>query len=1132
VLTLALLWALSAPTRAAGLAIELDVQQVSVPLVSDPDDVSTRGIESINDGTADQILTGSQEDERFGIYAMDSAGDVDGDGYVDVIVGSYRYDADGGIETFDGIAYIFPGSASGVGATPIVTLTIGQAEACFGNKVAGLGDVNGDGYPDIAVSAYNFDAPTNNEGAVFVYYGSESGIGDTPSITLTGVATTTYLGVGLAGAGDVNGDGYADLIVAAHGYDNGEENEGAIFVYQGSAMGLSATPAVTIENNIAGAMLKIVAGAGDVNGDGYADVVIGSNEYNSQDGIAYVHHGSVAGINPTPAVTLTTAQAGDLFATDVAGAGDVNGDGYADVVIGAQNFTNGEVDEGAFFVYHGSAVGISATPVVTVESDLENARLGKAVAGVGDVDGDGYGDLLAGARVYDQPYNDAGAAFLYHGTADGIDAANAVWLSPVSGGQYGYNVARAGDVNADGYADIMVAQDYYHDPVSRAGGVYIYHGGGDDLQSPAAWTATGGSNGTFFGRVASAGDVNGDGFSDVIVGSYGYDDKTGRAYIYLGESDGLATTAAVTLTGEEAGSNFGAAATSAGDVNGDGYSDVLVGAGGYMTGTGRVYLYHGSAGGLIDTPALVFTGENEGDALARSAPAGDVNGDGYADVIISASNYPSAGGDGRVYLYLGSAGGLSATPALTLTGSGAERFGIDLDTAGDVNGDGYADVVVGASRYSGGLGAIYVYHGGADGLSATPAFTATGEGGDARFGVAVGTAGDVNGDGYSDVVVGAEYYYTSVYQEGWAYVFAGSETGLNSTPIFAESDAPQIFGHDVSAAGDVNGDGYDDILIGVPGYPNFSQRIGRILVYHGSATGPDGTPDFIATGETNNSRFGNSVGTAGDVNGDGFADIIVGAPNYPNDDDLGKVYLYSSEMGRPVLAGQIRGDGSNLPVLTWGLSHDADGFTAQINATDPRGRGYVGVEVEACPAGTPFGDESCANHVSQGWTMTGLAGAVLQETLTGLSEGAIYAWRSRVLYDSHSNPYGPWRRTFASSLKADLRVGELPEIVVVSPSDGVESVALVASVVITFSELIDAGTLEYTITPDPGGWMATWSDGDSVVTLSHDGFDSGTFYTVTVTAADDLVGYSLGNAPYEWSFKTTYTVYLPLALKN
>ena len=1053
---------------------------VDSPPQLDADAASALAPESILTGDADRILEGNQTDVRLGIHGLDTAGDVNGDGYVDIIVGSDLYDVPGNLYVEEGVAFIFHGSASGVEAMPAVTLTVGQDYADFGRSVAGAGDINGDGYADVVVGAPVYDAPANNEGAVFVYYGSASGISATPAITLQGALPNISLGRSVAGAGDVNGDGYADIIVAADGYDNGEENEGAAFVYHGSATGLVATPAITLENNITETQLRAVDGAGDVNGDGYADVVIGSGLYDTNNGIVYVHHGSSAGVLSTPAITLQSVIAGGRFGISLAGAGDVNGDGYADVVIGADQYANSEDLEGAIFVYHGSATGISATPAITVETNMAGSWLGNSVAGAGDVNGDGYADVIAGARVYDLPYTDAGVAFVYRGSAGGIDPTTATALSGVSGIQYGYRVAGAGDVNGDGYADVMVAQDYYSNGQSREGAVYIYHGGGDTLQSAAAWTATGEAASDSFGAVAAAGDVNGDGFSDVLVGASGYMANTGRAYLYLGGIEGLSTTAALTLTGDVEGDQFGPVAA-AGDVNGDGYADVVVGARGYLTHTGRAYLYLGSAAGLNPTPALTLTGENEGDYFGRAATAGDVNGDGYADVVIAAHYYPGGGQQGKIYLYHGSAAGLSATPALTITGEGTDRFGVSVGTAGDVNGDGYADVVVGAEMYPNGAGhgRVYVYHGSSTGLSATPAFIVTGASHDNRFGTTVSTAGDVNGDGYSDIVVGADYY-TIGWQEGRAYVYLGGSGGLDTTPVFVATGEYGIdhFGRAVGTAGDVNGDGYADVVIGAPDYPA-NNRVGRVYVYFGGEGGPDTTPDFIVDGQVSGNRFGSPAGTAGDVDGDGFSDLLVGAPPYSS--SRGKAYLYTNGDGRQVLHRQLRGDGSDVPVQPWGLSYDPDGFLVRMNATDPMGRGVVKLQVEACPAGVSLGDASCVDHVTPSWTDVTInpSGIVFTETLSGLSGDTVYRWRARVLYDSLFYPYGPWRRLFGQGMEADLRVGTPPDVAVhktVTP--GIAGPGQTVTYTLAFTNpgsLAAAGVIIVDQIPAPLTDLAYWS---------------------------------------------------------
>ena len=229
-------------------------------------------------------------------------------------------------------------------------------------------------------------------------------------------------------------------------------------------------------------------------------------------------------------------------------------------------------------------------------------------------------------------------------------------------------------------------------------------------------------------------------------------------------------------------------------------------------------------------------------------------------------------------------------------------FGISVSTAGDVNGDGYSDVIVGASRYDSGEsdeGRAFVYHGSATGLSATADWTAEGDQVSARFGYSVGTSGDVNGDGYSDVIVGASLYTNGENQEGRAFVYHGSATGLSATADWtAEGDQTSaVFGVSVGTAGDVNGDGYSDVIIGAYNYDNGETNEGRAFVYQGSATGLSATADWTAESDQAAARFGISVGTAGDVNRDGYPDVIVGAYRYDSGEtDEGRP---SSTMARP-----------------------------------------------------------------------------------------------------------------------------------------------------------------------------------------------------------------------------------------
>jgi hypothetical protein len=405
------------------------------------------------------------------------------------------------------------------------------------------------------------------------------------------------------------------------------------------------------------------------------------------------------------------------------------------------------------------------------------------------------------------------------------------------------------------------------------------------LISSPAQTLNGETTDDDFGYpVATAGDVNGDGYADVIVGAYLYNNTTGRAYLYLGSANGLSATPAFTATGEGPLNAFGFAAGTAGDVNGDGYADVILGASNYdgSSGQGRVYFHLGSASGLSASPVLTITGKPGSNFGLSATTAGDVNGDGYADVIIGAPT-SFVTDTGHAYLYLGSASGLSSTPALTGTGD-ASSYGFLVGTAGDVNGDGYADVIVGEHR-SNNSGRAYLYLGSVSGLSAAPAITLTGEANSGYTWRSVGTAGDVNGDGYADVIVGASLIYSYT---GQAYVYLGSASGLSTTPAFTATGeaADSQLGFSAATAGDVNSDGYADIVIGAPRYNNFT---GRAYIFLGSPGGLKATPALTVTGEMT-SNLGISVGTAGDVSGDGYADFIVGAIGYDN--YTGRAYVY------------------------------------------------------------------------------------------------------------------------------------------------------------------------------------------------------------------------------------------------
>jgi hypothetical protein len=378
-------------------------------------------------------------------------------------------------------------------------LEANQEGALLGFSVSGAGDVNGDGFADVIVGAGLYDAGQMDEGAAFVFLGSAAGIADgnpsTAHAQLESNQARARVGRSVSGAGDVNGDGFADVIVGAPYYDAGETDEGAAFVFLGSAAGIAdgnpSTAHAQIESNQADAELGLsVSGAGDVNDDGFADVIVGAVLYDageSAEGAAFVFLGSAAGIadgDPSTAhAQLESNQDSARLGFSVSGAGDVNDDGFADVIVGAIIYYAGEGSEGAAFMFLGSATGIAdggpSTAHAQLESNQADARLGWSVSGAGDVNGDGFADVIVGAHYYDADEIGEGAAFVFLGSAAGIadgnpSTAHAQLESNQAGARLGNAVSGAGDVNGDGFADVIVGALHYDAGEIGEGAAFVF----------------------------------------------------------------------------------------------------------------------------------------------------------------------------------------------------------------------------------------------------------------------------------------------------------------------------------------------------------------------------------------------------------------------------------------------------------------------------------------------------------------------------------------------------------------------------------------------------------------------------------------------------------------------------------
>jgi hypothetical protein len=1026
------------------IAILVDDSAANYPITIDP----------LLTAMADAMVESDQANALLGV-SVSGAGDVNGDGYADVIVAATNYDNG---QSNEGAAFVYHGSAAGINTTADAMVESDQANSFFGWSVSGAGDVNGDGYADVIVGATQYDNGQNNEGAAFVYHGTAAGINTTAASMVESDQPSASMGRSVCAAGDVNGDGYADVIVGATHYDNGQIDEGVAFVYHGSAIGINTIADAMVESDQADTYMGIgVSGAGDVNGDGYADVIVGASHYDNgqiDEGVAFVFHGSATGINTTADAIVESDQAGALMGYSVSGAGDVNGDGYADIIVGAYEYDNGQFNEGAAFVYHGSAAGINPIVAAMVESDLGGAQMGWSVSGAGDLNGDGYADVIAGAYEYDNGQSNQGAAFVYHGSAAGINTiAEVVVASGQANAQMGWGVSGAGDVNGDGYTDIVVGAPNYDNGQGDEGAAFVYHGSAAGIDTSTASMVESDQATAGLGvSVSGAGDVNADGYGDVIVGAFWYDNgesNEGAAFIYHGSAAGINTTADAMVESDQANAEMGYSVSGAGDVNGDGYGDVVVGSRFYDNGQsneGAVFVYHGSAAGISTTADAMVESDQVNACLGYSVSgAGDVNGDGYGDVVVGANGYDNDEIDeGAAFVYHGSAAGISTTAdAMVESDQATAYLGYNVSGAGDVNGDGYADIIVGSHYYDNGQsneGAAFVYHGSAAGINTTADAMVESDQVNAELGMSVSGAGDVNGDGYGDVIVGAHNYDNGQNDEGAAFVYHGSATGINiaANAMVESNQADARLGSSVSGAGDANGDGFGDVIVGAFQFDNGQSNEGAAFVYHGSAAGINPTADTMVESDQANASLGVRVSGAGDVNGDGYADIIVGAHNYDNgQNDEGAAFVYyGNSEGRVVMAQQLRGNGDTTPVASWGGSFDPDGFQLRIQATSPRGREQVKMQVEYCPCGVPFQDPSCAIQTSSGWTEVSGNGVVLTEAIAGLNLGEHYRWRARVLYapftvtkagiTEPANPvHGPWRRFDAQSNEADILIDRI-----------------------------------------------------------------------------------------------------------
>ncbi|MEM9608233.1 MAG: LamG-like jellyroll fold domain-containing protein [Actinomycetota bacterium] len=829
------------------LDADRDAQPDYLDVAAGPSALPVRAEQKISDTTGGLAAT-LADDDRFGRAAA-SIGDLDGDGVTDLVVG--RPLADTGGSSRGAIHVLFMDADGTVRAEQEISQSAGGGPSLddndeFGSSVAAVGDLDGDGVTDLAVGAVGDDDGAFNVGAVWVLFMNADGsaratqkISDTDGGFGGAMDSSDFFGGSVAGPGDVDGDGLPDLVVGASRDSDGGTARGAVYVLF-------------------------------LNADG---TVRGEQK-----------------ISDTAGTFAATLDDSDQFGISVAALGDLDSDGVPDIAVGANGDDDGGNLRGAVYVLRLNANGtvkaeqkISDTAGGLVAALDNEDRFGWAVAGIGDLDGDGVPDVAISADQDDDGDTNSGAVYLLELTTTGAVKAESK-LSAVTGGltgpvggfdRFGSSLASLGDLDGDGRLDVAVGAEEDDDGGSNRGAVYV------------------------LGLSISCGaDTDGDGVLDCYESAFGDTDGDTTPNELDADDDGDGTPTA----SENADPDGDGDPRDAVDSDRDGQPDWLDvpvdPSGGPVRNDRKESDTTGDFAGVLD----------DDDAFGSSIAAiGDLDGDGVNDLVVGAPFDDDGGSNrGAVYvLFMDSNGSVGTHQKISqLEGGGPtlendDRFGNSVAPIGDLDGDGIVDLAVGA-YFADPSGKLHVLFMNADGTARSVQEISQGVGGftdttsdlDA-FGESVAPLGDLDGDGVPDLAVGSGFADTGGTNNGVVHVlFMNADGTVKSHQEISEAaggfvgllDTNDEFGTAVASPGDVDGDGTVDLAVtavrdDVGG--GFSR--GAVFILFLNADGTVRAQQKIAQASgglqidiDDFDQWGRSLAAVGDVDGDGVPDIAVG----------------------------------------------------------------------------------------------------------------------------------------------------------------------------------------------------------------------------------------------------------------